>query len=754
MAGGSSKPNKNGRFDDVGGFHLDAKSISLGEKFDSMLEILPEDLCNELFDVCSSTGGRKEVTDDSDKEKNGAMKENEGLSHVKPIDIKASQSASHGLDMQNGEIDNLWDFNVDEFMMTPNEHSMSDGATISQPNSLKDDLVLPLGDNYGPMQPAQASQQKQQGPSGWASLPTDSLNQFNLFDYDFQFFTNSIFSGATRGLTSTGVPEDTLESNGEDIGRPQQPGMVPRRSLIPLKSGAVNEEGHIPLSTQATSNAVKKAPVARQMSSSSLSSYRKGTNNNTNIEHYSKPQIQCFNCKTVKTPLWRRDPQGNTLCNACGLFQKLHGIMRPLSLKSDVIKKRHSRKNQKKNQAEASQRQSKSRTQSTSTTQRNSNQTRSGGTPQAQMQEVTKKSQNGSYRYVQDGMRKDNSGINNQQPFNGTKIGGDNFVDLNPSRLDSRNLMYHNRGMTSVRVQRKSRSDSSSSASSRSSSRQVVPILPKPSPTERCHSQENGPYSMGYQSSNVITSPSSSPRYVSSLRGNSSGNPPSSNSPLPLTGVLSSTGGGASASVSVPRMRSSRPSVSQSMSLMNQSLQQVQPNNSTQVSSSAKSSWVRSSVSPKVLTTIGATKSSPRSTFDLFSPLYQQQDDSPKSAPIKPFTSLLSQQLQQNPNTVALQPSMPESPTVTAEYNSSQSDANLSSIIPPASSPRHGYAASLQHQRGISGFEQQLRNSSSLSQRVSGNAGTGEQGADSKEKARGQEKSNLIDDLDWLRFGV
>ncbi|EGV60916.1 hypothetical protein CANTEDRAFT_137382 [Yamadazyma tenuis ATCC 10573] len=54
--------------------------------------------------------------------------------------------------------------------------------------------------------------------------------------------------------------------------------------------------------------------------------------------------IECHNCHTVKTPLWRKDPDGKTLCNACGLFLKLHGTMRPLSLKTDVIKKRSSRK--------------------------------------------------------------------------------------------------------------------------------------------------------------------------------------------------------------------------------------------------------------------------------------------------------------------------------------------------------------------------------------------------------------------------
>ncbi|CAG8516888.1 5250_t:CDS:2 [Acaulospora morrowiae] len=51
-------------------------------------------------------------------------------------------------------------------------------------------------------------------------------------------------------------------------------------------------------------------------------------------------QPVCSNCKTVNTPLWRRDEEGQTLCNACGLYFKLHHERRPLSMKTDVIKKR------------------------------------------------------------------------------------------------------------------------------------------------------------------------------------------------------------------------------------------------------------------------------------------------------------------------------------------------------------------------------------------------------------------------------
>ncbi|KAI8049738.1 hypothetical protein BDF22DRAFT_622850, partial [Syncephalis plumigaleata] len=60
-------------------------------------------------------------------------------------------------------------------------------------------------------------------------------------------------------------------------------------------------------------------------------------NTNTNT---AKSSMVCTNCYTTNTPLWRRDEQGNILCNACGLYLKLHQERRPLSLKTDVIKKR------------------------------------------------------------------------------------------------------------------------------------------------------------------------------------------------------------------------------------------------------------------------------------------------------------------------------------------------------------------------------------------------------------------------------
>ena len=50
---------------------------------------------------------------------------------------------------------------------------------------------------------------------------------------------------------------------------------------------------------------------------------------------------RCLNCSTVNTPLWRRDAEGRPLCNACGLFKQLHGVDRPASLNTGVVKKRN-----------------------------------------------------------------------------------------------------------------------------------------------------------------------------------------------------------------------------------------------------------------------------------------------------------------------------------------------------------------------------------------------------------------------------
>ncbi|XP_034953043.1 erythroid transcription factor [Zootoca vivipara] len=50
---------------------------------------------------------------------------------------------------------------------------------------------------------------------------------------------------------------------------------------------------------------------------------------------------QCSNCQTTTTTLWRRNVNGEPVCNACGLYFKLHNVNRPLAMRKDGIQTRN-----------------------------------------------------------------------------------------------------------------------------------------------------------------------------------------------------------------------------------------------------------------------------------------------------------------------------------------------------------------------------------------------------------------------------
>ena len=58
--------------------------------------------------------------------------------------------------------------------------------------------------------------------------------------------------------------------------------------------------------------------------------------------------LECANCHTAITTLWRRNNDGDPVCNACGLYYKLHNVNRPLTMKKEGIQ---TRKRKQKNQS-------------------------------------------------------------------------------------------------------------------------------------------------------------------------------------------------------------------------------------------------------------------------------------------------------------------------------------------------------------------------------------------------------------------
>ncbi len=68
------------------------------------------------------------------------------------------------------------------------------------------------------------------------------------------------------------------------------------------------------------------APVREDKYAGTISSLTSGSTSISPLTLFS-------NCGTTRTPLWRRSPQGATICNACGLYLKARNTSRPTSLK-------------------------------------------------------------------------------------------------------------------------------------------------------------------------------------------------------------------------------------------------------------------------------------------------------------------------------------------------------------------------------------------------------------------------------------
>ncbi|KAH8730531.1 area protein [Phaeosphaeriaceae sp. PMI808] len=175
---------------------------------------------------------------------------------------------------------------------------------------------------------------------------TNLSNQFNPMQarYPAGPPRKTVTIGQTEMVPS---PQDHWGS-GASLGRTHGPaasvsdirnrGSDPRRQKIPRTSSTPNAPG---LALQGLHGRPQSSPNSPPESGfNSAAPSRPQSPSGTKPGEGGAPTT-CTNCFTQTTPLWRRNPEGHPLCNACGLFLKLHGVVRPLSLKTDVIKKRN-----------------------------------------------------------------------------------------------------------------------------------------------------------------------------------------------------------------------------------------------------------------------------------------------------------------------------------------------------------------------------------------------------------------------------
>ncbi|XP_057371509.1 box A-binding factor-like isoform X2 [Daphnia carinata] len=77
-------------------------------------------------------------------------------------------------------------------------------------------------------------------------------------------------------------------------------------------------------------------PHTPKRSSSASGGHSSTSNGNGN----RRSGLICSNCNTTVTTLWRRNTAGEPVCNACGLYYKLHSTNRPPAMKKEGIQTR------------------------------------------------------------------------------------------------------------------------------------------------------------------------------------------------------------------------------------------------------------------------------------------------------------------------------------------------------------------------------------------------------------------------------
>lgn len=847
-------------FPQMGSSHPDNKSGNPAYGgFDSMLEVLPDDITFDSFfhhgiynnsshsstnQIANTTpiNNNNNSTEDVMIEKNKQQQTHPTLfDHVisaapksvtmQPININGTTNNN----LQNGEIPQLWDFTTDTFQMTPG-HS-SDSATISAPNSFNSEpnhaLFQSQYNNNGLIH---TSSNNNQNFMNMPLTQNNNNNNNNILQHGTNFpssFNNnnnaSIYNNKSSAAFLFKQPIRSRKSSLTQPTFPDHMNEIGNNTNMNNENPSGNKPISIPLSVNNTSNSIRKShSFSRQMSSTSFSNLNLNKRNSSISELSTssnmgsivvkKPLIQCYNCKTFKTPLWRRDPNGDTLCNACGLFQKLHGTMRPLSLKSDVIKKRNTKKRTKKKQETLTENKNSSSSE-TLIPKSNNNTTISKNIVPRSIVQPTATTAMTTTTTTNSNIKKKSSDLSLLTATTTTNVVNTTKNGVNSNRLNSLSITDMN-SLTSNGISANRRNSVSSNTSSKSpSSRPVVPILPKPSTSSNSNVPFNSvPSTYGTLSEN--TSSASSPRYMNnySIDGNFNmltcgginGNINAENSPL-QTGTFSTSMGrfptGAPQNdsntngVNISRRKTpknSSYSSSSSSFIANslQNLQNMQPpppsghGNQRVTSPQISTSWNYTSNKANRVTSIGnmdsPSKVQKQSNFELGDtgdrrPHPQQQVQPLSQLQQQTMThtqpSLLSQQLQQNPVNIPIQPISGSQKyqyqqnnekvvpmSISNQYSPSVRN-NRSTFNQPTGTPTNlannnmtnSYTETVQFQRHGSFQQQPLMNPQSTYSTLFQNSNLSQPTANESPQNSDDNKTSqtkVADELEWLKFGM
>nr|XP_013812351.1 PREDICTED: zinc finger transcription factor Trps1 isoform X3 [Apteryx mantelli mantelli] len=157
---------------------------------------------------------------------------------------------------------------------------------------------------------------------GWTDSPSDDLRSVPWRGTDML--------RGSPSYTQTSLGLLTPVSVGQEQPKPlrDSPNVEAAHLARPMYGLAVESKGFLP---GVAAGAAEKAGQLAQQYPGSGDSKSKDESQSL-LRRRRGSGVFCANCLTTKTSLWRKNANGGYVCNACGLYQKLHSTPRPLNI--------------------------------------------------------------------------------------------------------------------------------------------------------------------------------------------------------------------------------------------------------------------------------------------------------------------------------------------------------------------------------------------------------------------------------------